>query len=85
MAIFDSFDLILMLCEGDGKPLRQVLESHPKARRVLLLVGPEGGWSSREVAESLGRGAQVVHLPTPILRTETAPLAAAAMVCFHYS
>jgi len=85
LAILGSFDLVLMLYEGDGHPLRRVLESHPKARRVLLLVGPEGGWSPREVEESVGRGAQVVHLPTPILRTETAPLAAASMVCFHYS
>jgi len=85
LATLGSFDLVLMLYEGDARPLRQVLGSHPDARRVLLLVGPEGGWSAREVEQAVGRGAQTVHLPMPILRTETAPLVAASMVRFHYS
>ena len=85
LEILSAFDLVLFLYEGDGPSLRSCLESRPKAERVLLLVGPEGGWSPREVEDVLRRGAQVVHLPTPILRAETAPLVAAAMVQYHYS
>jgi 16S rRNA (uracil1498-N3)-methyltransferase len=85
LEVFASFDLVVMLYEGDGAPLRRVLETNPGARRVLLLVGPEGGWSPREVEQALERGAKVAHLPTPILRTETAPLAVVAMVRYHFS
>jgi len=80
-----SFDLIVMLYEGKAEPLRQVLESNRQARRLALLVGPEGGWSPAEVEAAVGRGARTAHLPTPILRTETAPLAATAMIRFHFS
>lgn len=79
----EAFDLVLMLYEGDGTPLKQVFLDRPSARRILLLVGPEGGWSPREVEEAKQKGARVVHLPTPILRTETAPLAAVAMIQYQ--
>ncbi len=44
---------------------------------VGLLIGPEGGISAREIQES---GAHTVTLGPRILRTETAALAAAAIV-----
>ena len=48
--------------------------------RVMLVVGPEGGWSARE-REWAGRyGAESVGLGRLILRTETAALAVAAIL-----
>ena len=44
---------------------------------VGLLIGPEGGISAREIAES---GAKTVTLGARILRTETAALAATAII-----
>ena len=44
---------------------------------IGLLIGPEGGITAREIAES---GAKTVTLGARILRTETAALAAAAIV-----
>jgi 16S rRNA (uracil1498-N3)-methyltransferase len=85
LEMLGSFDLVLMLYEGDAPSIRSVLESQKTAKRILMLVGPEGGWSPREVEDAKTKGARVVHLPTPILRTETAPLVAAAMVQYHYS
>jgi 16S rRNA (uracil1498-N3)-methyltransferase len=81
----EAFDLKLLLHPDGGESLKKVLESHPDARRVLLLTGPEGGWSDQEVREAQGVSARSVGLPTPVLRAETAPLAAASMVRFHYS
>lgn len=45
---------------------------------VSLLVGPEGGWSEKEVAQALAAGCQPVQLGPRVLRTETAGLAAIA-------
>ncbi len=47
---------------------------------VTLLVGPEGGLSDEEVAASIATGFQSVRLGPRVLRTETAPLIAIAIV-----
>jgi 16S rRNA (uracil1498-N3)-methyltransferase len=83
LELFQTFDLVLMPYEKEAPTLRTVLESHPTVVRVLTLVGPEGGWAPDEIQEARDRGAFPVHLPTPILRTETAGLVAAAMVQYE--
>ncbi|MFB1487444.1 MULTISPECIES: 16S rRNA (uracil(1498)-N(3))-methyltransferase [unclassified Thiocapsa] len=47
---------------------------------VTLLIGPEGGLSPRERASARARGFEGVRLGPRILRTETAPLAAIAVI-----
>lgn len=47
---------------------------------VTLLIGPEGGLSPRERDEAARQGFQGVRLGPRILRTETAPLAAIAVI-----
>ena len=76
-----------LLDESDeAKSLRQVLEDDPLPfdedlpPRVTLLVGPEGGWSAREREWAERYGVEPVHLGRLILRTETAALAAAAIL-----
>jgi 16S rRNA (uracil1498-N3)-methyltransferase len=46
--------------------------------RVMLLVGPEGGWSEREREWAARYGVEAVSLGRLVLRTETAALAACA-------
>lgn len=48
--------------------------------RITLLIGPEGGLSPRERASARARGFEGVRLGPRILRTETAPLAAIAVI-----
>jgi len=81
--IFQFFDLVLMPYEKEAPTLRTVLKSHPSTEKILSLIGPEGGWSVEEVQQARGRGAFVVHLPTPILRTETAGLAVISMIQYE--
>ncbi|HSO82578.1 16S rRNA (uracil(1498)-N(3))-methyltransferase [Thiocapsa sp.] len=47
---------------------------------ITLLIGPEGGLSPRERASARARGLEGVRLGPRILRTETAPLAAIAVI-----
>lgn len=77
-------DLSLFLYEREAIPLRAVLEANPRAQNILLIAGPEGGWTPEEAQEAMSAGIHPVHMPTPILRTETAGLAATAMVRFFY-
>ena len=81
---FKNYDLVLLPYEKEAPTLKSVLESKPQARKILVLVGPEGGWAPEEVGEAEQKDAASVHLPTPILRTETAGPAVISMVQFFY-
>lgn len=74
---------IIMLYEGQGgEPLRAILAGGG-ASSYLLLIGPEGGFSPAEVELCRARGARVATLGPRILRTETAALAALAIVMYE--
>jgi len=65
--------------EGERElTLRDALRERPT--RVALFVGPEGGYTSEEVACARRAGAQVVTLGPRVLRAETAVLVASALV-----
>lgn len=83
--LFAEFDLVLLPYEKEAPTLNTVLESKGPAAKILILVGPEGGWAPDEVKEASDRGACPVHLPTPILRTETAGVVVVSMVRFFQS
>jgi 16S rRNA (uracil1498-N3)-methyltransferase len=51
-----------------------------RASRIVLLAGPEGGYSPAEVAAALSRDFMAARLGPRILRTETAALAALAAI-----
>lgn len=44
----------------------------PTTERVIVAIGPEGGWIQREVETFVDRGCQPISLGTPILRVEAA-------------
>lgn len=48
---------------------------------LALLIGPEGGWTTEEVAAATRQGAAIHGLGQRILRAETAPLV--ALACVH--
>jgi 16S rRNA (uracil1498-N3)-methyltransferase len=83
--LFSQFDLVLLPYEKEAPTLKTVLESYSPALKILVLVGPEGGWTKEEVGEAEEKGAYSVHLPTPILRTETAGVVIVSMIRYFFS
>lgn len=69
---------VAALWEGPGERLGSWLADHPGA--LALVVGPEGGIAPAELSLLRGAGAAPVSLGPRILRTETAGLAALAVV-----
>lgn len=66
---------------GGGNPYRgEAGEGGVPARRALLLIGPEGGFTRDEIDECLRRGFATLHLGERRLRTETAAVAALALL-----
>jgi 16S rRNA (uracil1498-N3)-methyltransferase len=82
LATFSDYDCVLFPWElaGDA-PLREILPSLiDGARRVLIVVGPEGGFSHSEAEAAERSGAHVIGLGPHILRTETAAMVVVALV-----
>ena len=55
-----------------------LVESVDAARRLCILVGPEGGFSEQEIALAISHGVKPVKFGPRVLRAETAALAAIA-------
>lgn len=75
--------LKLFFWEREGQQtLKQVHDSQPEAREVLLVVGPEGGFSLEEADMAQQHGFRSVQLGPRILRAETAAVAALSLAQF---
>lgn len=65
--------------EADRQSLFSLFERHPACRQMLIVVGPEGGWSRGEAEQFVESGFYPVHLGPRTLRLETAAVALLAM------
>ena len=79
----EPLKLIAYCFEGEKLSIREALEASNQ-RDVVVLIGPEGDFSPREVAAALRAGFKPVHLGASRLRTETAALAAATALYYKY-
>jgi len=69
-------ELKLVLHHHTAEPLGNL----PRPSSVALLIGPEGGLTEEEVAAATAAGFQPVAFGPRVMRTETAPVAAAAIL-----
>lgn len=83
-AAVEAADLAVILHEDAVRPLRTVLEAWKGSagdglREILLVVGPEGGISQREVTKLCDKGAVTALLGHHVLRSSTAGPAAVVL------
>lgn len=76
-------EALLRLPEADARMILSpnragTLSRFAAPQRLILMVGPEGGWTAAEEEAAFAAGFQAVTLGPRILRTETAALAAIA-------
>jgi 16S rRNA (uracil1498-N3)-methyltransferase len=69
----------IMFAEREGRPLKFALAGSP----VLYLVGPEGGWTDRELSAARDRGFQMVALGAAILKAETAAIVGTSLIRYE--
>jgi 16S rRNA (uracil1498-N3)-methyltransferase len=75
--------LLLFLWEEGTVPIKHLLRQTPNAQNIVVLIGPEGGFSPAEADLAKQQGFQHVSLGPNILRTETAAVAVLSMILYE--
>lgn len=76
-------ELKLLFWEKESlQGLAQIRKEKVHLDSLLLVIGPEGGFSPDEVSEAMRHGFRPIRLGKRVLRTETAALAALSIVQF---
>lgn len=79
------FDIRVMFWEGARRPLPTVPNDlTDSGRRVLAVVGPEGGFADEEAAAAEAAGFRLTTLGPRILKAETAAVAACTLIQHLY-
>ena len=77
--------LKLIAAARETRPLKNALRGAAGYDSLMLLIGPEGGFTEAELMQTADSGFIPISLSTNILRTETAGPAALAMIAYHLS
>jgi 16S rRNA (uracil1498-N3)-methyltransferase len=77
--------LLLFPWEEGTEPIKNVLRQKTGVRNIIVLIGPEGGFSSVEAEMAKEKGFHLVSLGPNILRTETAAVAVLSMILYETS
>ncbi|MCX5713056.1 MAG: RsmE family RNA methyltransferase, partial [Candidatus Omnitrophica bacterium] len=71
--------ILTLSCEKERQPLKNILLS-AQVKDILILIGPEGDFSPKEVEVALKAGFIPTTLGPQVLRVDTAAIAAASFV-----
>ncbi|MBV9439932.1 MAG: 16S rRNA (uracil(1498)-N(3))-methyltransferase [Candidatus Eremiobacteraeota bacterium] len=83
LASFARYDRVFVPWElAEPAPLRATFENLGDATCLLVVIGPEGGFSAGEVARAQSAGGEAISLGRRIVRTETAALVVLAALLY---
>jgi 16S rRNA (uracil1498-N3)-methyltransferase len=82
LKIMKDYDCVLLLAPGEGTAISTIVQDikDRDLKRVLVMVGPEGGFSRSELEQAVHGGARIVTLGAYILKTDTAVIAAVSIL-----
>lgn len=76
----DAGEKLILWEEERNIRLRERIRNIDKIKELILVIGPEGGFSKKEIERAKEEGFVSVGLGFSILRTETAPLVALSII-----
>lgn len=80
------FDLSLIACaEAHAKTLNGLVREYPAVKKIVCLIGPEGGFTGNEIETAEKAGCMPVVIGHSTLRVETAAIAISSMLLYAYS
>lgn len=71
--------------QSDSDNLKNVLQKAQQVNSLIAFIGPEGGFTSREIEMAKEAGCKFVNISKQTLRIETAAIAFSAVLSYHYS
>jgi len=81
----NGYDLSLIACHGsDTKTLKTILNTRTAIKNVVCLIGPEGGFTDREIGLAVEMGCIPISLGNSAMRIETAAIAVCSMLQYEY-
>ncbi len=81
---FSNYDLVIVPYENENSlGIKEALNKHSSAKKIGILIGPEGGFDESEIDLIEASGGVVVTLGPRILRTETAGLCATSVIQYE--
>lgn len=83
--IFPNYDLVLFasVSEKNDLSLKEKLNIKENTKNILVIIGPEGGFSDSEIEKIKKTSAYTISLGKRVLRTETAPLCAMSILAYE--
>jgi 16S rRNA (uracil1498-N3)-methyltransferase len=80
------YDLKIVFFENENTSLKALMPAvgQPPPKNILLILGPEGGFTDGEIDRARGAGYMIAGLGPRILRAETAGIAACALVQYLF-
>lgn len=79
----DGLKLLCSTKERD-KTIKNFLKNNTKCDKIILMIGPEGGLSSKEEMYFENKGFAKITLGTQIMRVETVPIFLASIIRYEY-
>lgn len=76
---FDAYDCVLIPYEKEAGSGQSILQQ-VHGQKILIIIGPEGGFSPQEITSATAKGAAAVSLGPRILRAETAAMYSLSVV-----
>jgi len=76
---------IIASVESPAKSLKSILLAHPSVKKILCLIGPEGGFTGKEMEKAVEAGCLPASIGTSTLRIETAAVAISAVLLYAYT
>ena len=82
---FSKYDIVVLPYEKEnGQNLKQLLEKNRNIKNIAVVIGPEGGFSDKDLALLNTDNVHSVTLGPRILRTETAGIAVLSMLLYEF-
>ncbi|MBO5067835.1 MAG: 16S rRNA (uracil(1498)-N(3))-methyltransferase [Clostridia bacterium] len=80
-----TYDLFIVPYESENgmQSTKDTLSKIKSGHKIGVLIGPEGGFSQKEITLAKEQGAKIVSLGKRILRTETAAMTALSMIMLY--
>ena len=80
-----DYDLKILLSVNEvSTSLKNVLQNHRKCDKMIIVIGPEGGFKDCEEKYLIEHGFIRTSLGNRVLRTETASITALSMINYEY-